>query len=73
MNAIKRICLALAIIGTIAGLHAQAYDIVFSGLILCLFFNSSIELDTSPEAHKVAYIIHLITGFIILLMLITLK
>ena len=38
MNTLKHICLVLIIIGTIAALYAQAYDIVFSGLILCLFF-----------------------------------
>lgn len=45
MDTIRRICLVLIIIGTIAGLYAQAYDIVFSGLILCLFFKLSIESD----------------------------
>lgn len=38
MDTIRRICLVLIIIGTIAGLYAQAYDIVISGLILYLFF-----------------------------------
>ena len=43
MNTLKHICLVLIILGTIAALYAQAYDIVFSGLILCLFFKLSIE------------------------------
>ena len=43
MNTIKRICLVLIILGTVAALYAQAYDIVFSGLILCLFFKMSIK------------------------------
>ena len=73
MNTIKRICLVLIILGTIAVLYAQAYDIVFSGLVLCFVFELNIESDTSPKARKITYIIHLITGFIILLMLIMLK
>lgn len=69
MNTLRRICLVLIIIGTIEGLYAQAYDIVFCGLVLYFFFGLSIESDTSPKA----YIIHLMTGLIILLMLIILK
>ena len=73
MNTIKRICLVLITIGTIAVAYAQAYDIVVSGLILCFFFKRSIESDISPKARKITYIIYLITDFIILLMLIMLK
>lgn len=42
MNTLRHICLVLIIIGTIDALYAQAYDIVFCGLILCLFFKLNI-------------------------------